>query len=436
MTMPNPRTPVPDAPRAAPLWAVHAFTFLGSLGTGLVTNGLYFLADAALGYGKSANYLLALFFGAAYIAGALAIGPALRALARRSDRVSTRAVLAALLLLLAAACALPFAAQAITGRIDAWPIWVLAAIYAPFTGALWPIVESYLSGGRRDKELRHATGAFNIIWASAVAASLWLGAPLVEPQPLLLLALLGLVHIASLALLLPMGREPGRHLSDAPHAVHPMDRALLAVFRILLPTSYLVSATLNPFLPSGLAALGVSALWAPPMAATWMVTRVAVFALMQRWHGWRHATATPIVGAALLLAGFALAVGAPRLAMGMPTSLGIACMLLGLAAFGAGMATIYAAALYYAMEVGAAEVDAGGAHEALIGLGYTLGPLIGLAALAMTAPPSSPNQTNTLPVSFETLVILLVTALSLAAAFAAFALAAKRRAREPLQNRA
>lgn len=45
------------------------------------------------------------------------------------------------------------------------------------------------------------------------------------------------------------------------------------------------------------------------------------------------------------------------------------------------MGIIYCAALYYAMAVGHADVDAGGKHEASIGLGYGVGPLCGLAAM-------------------------------------------------------
>ena len=45
---------------------------------------------------------------------------------------------------------------------------------------------------------------------------------------------------------------------------------------------------------------------------------------------------------------------------------------------GAGLGIVYYAALYYAMAVGRAEVDAGGTHEALIGAGYTVGPSAGL----------------------------------------------------------
>jgi hypothetical protein len=61
-------------------------------------------------------------------------------------------------------------------------------------------------------------------------------------------------------------------------------------------------------------------------------------------------------------------------------SSGVLTMACGLGLFGVGMAVIYSGALYYAMEVGKAQVQAGGKHEALIGAGYTAGPLIGLSA--------------------------------------------------------
>jgi hypothetical protein len=46
------------------------------------------------------------------------------------------------------------------------------------------------------------------------------------------------------------------------------------------------------------------------------------------------------------------------------------------------MGLTYYASLYYALAVGRAEVDAGGNFEALIGLGYLGGPLLGVAASA------------------------------------------------------
>jgi hypothetical protein len=69
-----------------------------------------------------------------------------------------------------------------------------------------------------------------------------------------------------------------------------------------------------------------------------------------------------------------------------PAGIAIACV--GLVAFGAGLALIYVAALYYAMHVGGGgqnSVDEGGKHEALIGAGYTVGPLCGLGAVGLAS---------------------------------------------------
>jgi hypothetical protein len=85
----------------------------------------------------------------------------------------------------------------------------------------------------------------------------------------------------------------------------------------------------------------------------------------------------PIVGGLLVVSGFAASFLASRIASGWP---GLSLQLTGLAAFGLGMATVYCGAIYYALEVGHAQVDAGGTHEALIGVGYTVGPACGLAA--------------------------------------------------------
>ena len=71
--------------------------------------------------------------------------------------------------------------------------------------------------------------------------------------------------------------------------------------------------------------------------------------------------------------GFALVVTGPSLAV----------VLAGFGILGTGFGVIYYAALYYAMVVGRAEVEAGGTHEGLIGAGYTVGPLAGLAGVAI-----------------------------------------------------
>jgi uncharacterized membrane protein YuzA (DUF378 family) len=61
----------------------------------------------------------------------------------------------------------------------------------------------------------------------------------------------------------------------------------------------------------------------------------------------------------------------------------LATILAGFAPLGAGVGVVYYAALYYAMAVGRAQVEAGGTHEGLIGAGYAAGPLVGLAGAAV-----------------------------------------------------
>ena len=58
-------------------------------------------------------------------------------------------------------------------------------------------------------------------------------------------------------------------------------------------------------------------------------------------------------------------------------------LMVGLLFFGVGMGLTYYAALYYALAVGHAAVDAGGTFEALIGLGHCVGPLLGLCGHAL-----------------------------------------------------
>jgi hypothetical protein len=211
-----------------------------------------------------------------------------------------------------------------------------------------------------------------------------------------------------------MGAEPGKHLHEQ-HEPHPIVYTqLLATFRILLPTSYIVFTALNPYLPELLGMMGITTGWQAPLAATWAGARVGTFLLLERWHGWHGRWYPAIGGMALLLGGFAVAVLSPAAG----ASLGGQVMALaGLAAFGMGMASIYTGALYYALEVGQAEVEAGGTHEALIGLGYTGGPACALLAMGAADAGLIPTSES----AFQAAVLALVGIIALAASgFAAW----------------
>ena len=102
----NTLAPSPVGGVQSPLWAVYLFTFLNSLGTGVVTNGIVFLTKQGYHFSDTMNYLLAVVLGGTYIAGALLAEPGAAWLRRR--RVSSRAILTTLMLVMALlGCALP-----------------------------------------------------------------------------------------------------------------------------------------------------------------------------------------------------------------------------------------------------------------------------------------------------------------------------------------
>jgi hypothetical protein len=267
-----------------------------------------------------------------------------------------------------------------------WPFWVLVLGYSALTGVLWPIAESYMSGGRSGPALRSATGTFNVVWSSALVVAYWLMGPLVKPHPLLVIVGVGVIHLGSVGLLAFFTSFPAAHKHEDHHPAPPVYARLLGVFRMQLPTSYLVYSALTPYLPRACDALAIADDWRTPLAATWLAARVLAFAGLQRWHGWHGRWATAWAGSFVLLLGFGAAVLSGTIGRHAGREAGIAALIAGLAVFGVGMGIIYCAALYYAMAVGNAQVDAGGKHEALIGVGYGAGPICGLAAIGLVGP--------------------------------------------------
>jgi MFS family permease len=369
----------------APLWAVLSFTFVGSVGTAVATVGVPFLAQSAYGYGETEVLLLALLYGAVYIPGALGVGPALRRLAARHAWLTSGRLLAGISIVLGLLAVLPLLTRpaAEAGAMGAWAIWLMMAAQGVLSGATWPIVESYLSGGRRGESLRHAAGMFNITWGGCIVVSLAALGPFVKHHPLEALAAMLPVYGVCALLTRWMGPEPARSLPDA-HPTRPARyKKLLRVFRVQLPMSFLLVAILEPVSPFLLASVAIEDPWRAPAAAIWLATRVATFALLARWHGWHGRWSMPVVAAVLLLMGFAGITIGPNLDA-LPAAR--ALVLAGLAITGLGVGMIYTAAFYYAMEVGDAEIDAGGKHEAFIGLGYLGGPVVGLIAYGAAQP--------------------------------------------------
>jgi MFS family permease len=342
----------------AMLW----FTFIESLATILLERGVYFYTHDVLRLSERQNLLLAAAFGVAYVVGALAShGAAVRFGERR--------------LLLAAQAAL----FALHGGLAFFPEAAALTVCFPLIGLLqglkWPVVESFVSAGHAPAELAVVLGRFNVTWATAVPIALIVSGPLIasdSQSSLFLVAAAGNVLGFALAAVQPAEPE---HLDDA-HPERPNETealrfgALLASARWSMLLSYALLFLLAPLLPNVLDHLELGVTAATQVAAMLDIARVATFWALGKFLGWRGRTLPIVIAIAVLPAAFLLILFGGN----------VVTIVLGELLFGACSGLLYTAALYYAQVVKNASVEAGGAHEGLIGVGFALGPLVGLVA--------------------------------------------------------
>lgn len=347
------------------LAAVLVVTFLASLGTGAIWNGLAFIAKHNYGFEQPRNLLLHAAMGAVYAIGAFQAGRAARILERH---IAPRTLLGLIIGSQTALCILPVAFDA------QWALWVAACGISSLASFMWPLMESYLTAGRHGPDMRRAIGWFNFTWMPAVVVPMFVMAPILEEHGRWTIAGLAVANLVAIVALRWFSRWPGAHdPQEAAEHVAASYPFLLRSARVLLPLSYVLSSVMSPLLPYRFEQIVIDVKWETPSTATWMIARIVALVIMWRLPFWHGRWGTLLLGAASMTMGFAIVVMAPTLTY----------MLVGFVCLGTGLGIVYYTALYYAMSVGHAEVDAGGTHEGLIGTGYMIGPLAGLAGAAV-----------------------------------------------------
>ena len=241
-------------------------------------------------------------------------------------------------------------------------------------GLKWPVVESYVSAGRAPKQLLPLLSRYNVTWATAGFVAIGITGLIVGTHvPSLFFWFPALLNVGAAFLVLRLPARP-LHL-DHSHPERPAEselermRALLGSARWSMIGSYALLYVLAPLMPSLLAQLALPVTLATPVASILDATRVITFGALGVVAGW-HGKRAPLWLAVLALpSGFLLIL----LGNSLPW------LIAGEVLFGAAAGFTYTAALYYALVAENASVDAGGAHEGLIGIGIGLGPLSGLA---------------------------------------------------------
>jgi hypothetical protein len=345
-------------------------TFLESFGTICVERAIYFLTERQFDFSKADNLYLAVAFGLAYVAGALVSHPLAERLGAR--RVALGCIWMLLGVHMAMALGLGPAGGALSRQAAVGLIYAASVLAGWLHGMKWPVVESFVSAGLTARETFGLVGRFCLAWASAVPLAVAMAGPMIDLHVSTLFAVPALLNAVAIFLLRPLPDRPVHLPHDHPDRPDARSlsamKTLLSAGRYQLLSSYCLMWILVAVVPNILSGMNQQLSLATPIAALLDVFRVAAFFTLARYHGW-HEKRLPLVLAMLLLpAGFAMVLLAGSLEV----------LIVGEILFGTSAGIIYYASLYYALVVKNASVDAGGAHEGLIGLGFAMGPMAGL----------------------------------------------------------
>jgi len=340
--------------------ALLMLTFLESVAATLIQRGLYFYTHEHLGITESGNLWIAFGFGATYILGAV-----------KSHALTLR--FGEKRLLLGSLLALMVLHSLLALFPAAWLLVAGVLATAAIQGMKWPVVESYVSAGKAPKQLLPLLGRYNVTWATAGFVAIGAtGAIVGQGFPALFFWCPALLNLGSILLALKLPQKP-LHLEHA-HPERPAEaellrlRALLGSARWSMIGSYALLYVLAPLMPSLLAALALRVTLATPVASVLDAVRVLTFGALGALSGW-HGKRAPLWAAVLALPSSFLLI-----LLGKSLVLVIA----GEVLFGMAAGFAYTASLYYALVAENASVDAGGAHEGLIGIGIGIGPLSGI----------------------------------------------------------
>ncbi len=335
------------------------FVFVQSFASAIVQRGVYFFTQDRLEFSPTNNLWLALGAGIAYIAGAL---PSHRVAKLLGERRALVTILVTQALAMAMMSLATGPAMVVGGMV----------LFSMANGMGWPIAESYASAGRSPAQVSRALGYYNMAWSFSLPMSVFAVGALIANLGFGVFMLGAVITAGGLAIVATLPAKPTHHPADHPDRPSPaqLERltAMMASSRWSMVGSYALLFVLSPLMPERFAQLGVSVAAATAFFCLLDVGRALTFAVMQQTQWWHNRRDLLAVTAVLLPIGFFLTLNGPTLGT----------VIIGELIFGIAAGLAYYGALYYAMVVSNASVDAGGAHEGLIGSGFSVGPLSAL----------------------------------------------------------
>jgi MFS family permease len=356
------QTPGRDAQRFR-LAKVYTIEALVSAGSNLLTIGVFFFMQHRFGWQMRRNFTLSAGLGLLYIFGALAAHPLTRRFGRLPPLVG-----AYLVIIVASLVAAFYTTPAIASAA--------VLIYGFCSAITWPIVENLVAAGKQDPHaLSRRLALYNVVWAAVGAVVVALSGTIIEKTDVgvfyitagvcavaACIALFGRVEPADAE----MAADAAPHLAPEPKLAQQRVLALW-LSRISVPAMYLMIYALAAMLPSLPVLQPLRPAMQTAVSSVWLVARFVAFLLLGASVFWHTKPRLLLVAAAALLVSM--------LIITIPQDLTV--MILGQILFGAATGLIYTASLYFGMVLSEGSTEHGGYHEALIGLGMSLGPAMG-----------------------------------------------------------
>lgn len=362
--------------------------FLCSIGQPLLTMGIFFYTHNVLGWGLRANLLLAVGEGAVYTIGAMLAHGMVQRFGQRRALITVNILMAGVV---------TFAAVHPSTAIV---ICVLLA-YSFIIAINWPMLESRVSSCGASATMSRRIGVYNFVWSSASCGMFALSGAIIARWPSGMFVLPLIVHGLS-AVLMWIADDPdeliageGRDCSspqDHPHAELELRRQrtlALWLSRISLPAMYVVSNALVSMMPSLPSIRDFSVPMQTAVGSLWLAARVVMFVILGATVFWHTRPKLLLLSSLAMLLAFLVIALPPSQWFSVSVQTDRAALALAQIVLGFAMGMIYAASLYFGMVLSEGSTEHGGYHEALIGLGFVLGP--GAALLTQQVWPRNLN---------------------------------------------
>jgi hypothetical protein len=380
-----------NPPPPSPL-GFYGVAVLGTIGGALLTTGIFFYTHHRLGWGLEQNFRLAVVQGIVYTCGALLA-------AKLVARVPPRTALGCIHLAMASVGTL--GAVVVSTSIASSRGWIVLGpllAYTFLSAVAWPILEGLVSSGGLDAmRLSRRLTTYNLVWSGTMAGVLAIDGILIQSGPAAVLAIPAAAHACAAGWAffgkgsrlktwvpetVPVEALPPAALTPEPELLQVRTLALW-VSRLALPATYVVIFGLMPMMPflPVMQSLGTRA--QTVVSSTWPAARWGAFAAFALGTWWHRRPRVLLAAAWLMLVAFLAMTTRPTDLWGAARSspaLDLAWMVGWQALLGASLGVIYSGSLYFGMVLSDGSTEHGGYHEALIGLGWLLGPAAGAMA--------------------------------------------------------